>query len=191
MTDLSSSSPVSVHQFMEGEEECDTRLALGIGTRINPTATLHFDALFPVQLKEEDDEEEVAVSTGKAGSNCSSERKKKKLKLTREQVLLLEESFGERSTLDSEQKQDLAERLCIRPRQVEVWFQNRRARTKTRQMEAEHEHLKRRCERLDEENRRLKKELVQLVKATAMTASSVLCPSCERAAGAGIRHRRT
>lgn len=88
---------------MEGEEEFDTRLALGIGTR-NPTATLHFDALFPVRLKEEDDEE--VVSTGKAASNCSSERqtvcgRKKKLKLAREQVRLLEESFGERSTLDT------------------------------------------------------------------------------------------
>ncbi|XP_074557759.1 homeobox-leucine zipper protein HAT9-like [Curcuma longa] len=174
---------------MEEEEECNTRLALGIGgyglkNARNSTSTLHFDALFPIQLKEEQEEDEVI--SGKETSNCSSERHpvgaRKKLKLTREQVMLLEESFSEHSSLNTTQKQELGERLGIQPRQVEVWFQNRRARTKTKQMEVDYEYLKSCCERLNEENRRLKKELMQLVKSTTMTVS--LCSSCERMAGA-------
>lgn len=92
---------------MEEEEECNTRLALGIGgyglkNARNSTSTLHFDALFPIQLKEEEEDE---VVSGKETSNCSSERHpvgtRKKLKLTREQVMLLEESFKEHTTLNT------------------------------------------------------------------------------------------
>ncbi|XP_042444490.1 homeobox-leucine zipper protein HAT22-like isoform X1 [Zingiber officinale] len=175
----------------EEEEECNTRLALGIGdyglksNARDSTSTLHFDALFPIQFKEEQEELDEGVS-GKETSNCSSERHsvgaRKKLKLTREQVMLLEESFSQHSTLNTKQKQELGERLGIQPRQVEVWFQNRRARTKTKRMEVDYEYLKRSCEMLNEENRRLKKELMQLVKSTTMTVS--VCSSCERMAGA-------
>nr|XP_033511554.1 homeobox-leucine zipper protein HAT22-like isoform X2 [Nicotiana tomentosiformis] len=53
---------------------------------------------------------------------------RKKLRLTKEQSAVLEDSFKEHSTLNSKQKRNLATRLSLRPRQVEVWFQNRRAR---------------------------------------------------------------
>ncbi|XP_070056261.1 homeobox-leucine zipper protein HAT22-like isoform X3 [Nicotiana tomentosiformis] len=60
---------------------------------------------------------------------------RKKLRLTKEQSAVLEDSFKEHSTLNSKQKRNLATRLSLRPRQVEVWFQNRRARTKLKQTE--------------------------------------------------------
>ncbi|KAL5223922.1 hypothetical protein ABZP36_010561 [Zizania latifolia] len=57
---------------------------------------------------------------------CNS---RKKLRLTKDQSALLEDRFKEHSTLNPKQKVALAKQLNLRPRQVEVWFQNRRARS--------------------------------------------------------------
>ncbi|XP_040383624.1 homeobox-leucine zipper protein HOX11 [Oryza brachyantha] len=115
---------------------------------------------------------------------------RKKLRLSKEQSAFLEESFKEHSTLNPKQKLALAKQLNLRPRQVEVWFQNRRARTKLKQTEVDCEYLKRCCETLTEENRRLQKELAELralktvhpfyMHLPATTLS--MCPSCERVA---------
>ncbi|KAK7259560.1 hypothetical protein RIF29_25169 [Crotalaria pallida] len=115
---------------------------------------------------------------------------RKKLRLSKDQSAFLEESFKEHATLNPKQKLALAKQLDLRPRQVEVWFQNRRARTKLKQTEVDCEYLKRCCETLTEENRRLHKELQELralktsqpfymqLPATTLT----MCPSCERVA---------
>ncbi|KAI3444187.1 hypothetical protein Pfo_000852 [Paulownia fortunei] len=95
-------------------------------------------------------------------SNCSMDFRRKKLRLTRDQTTLLEDSFKQHTTLNTAQKQALAEKLNLKTRQVEVWFQNRRARTKLKQTEVDCEFLKKNCERLSEENWRLKKELLEL-----------------------------
>ncbi|KAL8463826.1 hypothetical protein ACS0TY_033682 [Phlomoides rotata] len=113
---------------------------------------------------------------------------RKKLRLTKEQSAFLEDSFKEHNTLNPKQKLALAKQLNLRPRQVEVWFQNRRARTKLKQTEVDCEYLKRCCETLTEENRRLQKEVQEL---RALKASQpfymqrpattlTMCPSCER-----------
>lgn len=90
---------------------------------------------------------------------------------------------------EQKQKLGLAKQLKLRTRQVEVWFQNRRARTKLKQTEVDCEYLKRWCDTLREENRRLHKELQEL---RALKASSspfyphrppttlTMCPSCDR-----------
>ncbi|XP_024978136.1 homeobox-leucine zipper protein HAT22-like isoform X2 [Cynara cardunculus var. scolymus] len=115
---------------------------------------------------------------------------RKKLRLTKAQSALLEEAFKHHSTLNPKQKQELARELKLRPRQVEVWFQNRRARTKLKQTEVDCEYLKKCCEALKEENSRLHKELQEL-KALKLSAHQSLymqlpaatltmCPSCER-----------
>ncbi|XP_068662308.1 homeobox-leucine zipper protein HAT4-like isoform X2 [Aristolochia californica] len=138
----------------------------------------------------EREERETEASGGKAASDEEEgETTRKKLRLTREQSAILEESFKEHTTLNPNQKLALAKQLNLRPRQVEVWFQNRRARTKLKQTEVDYEFLKRCCENLTEENRRLQRELLDLralkrspnfymqVPATTLT----LCPSCEKA----------
>ncbi|EER87813.1 homeobox-leucine zipper protein HOX2 [Sorghum bicolor] len=118
---------------------------------------------------------------------------RKKLRLSKDQAAVLEECFKTHSTLNPKQKLALATRLGLRPRQVEVWFQNRRARTKLKQTEVDCEYLKRWCERLADENKRLEKELADLraLKAAPSPAAAqpaspaatlTMCPSCRRVA---------
>lgn len=119
---------------------------------------------------------------------------RKKLRLTKEQSAILEDNFKEHSSLNPKQKQVLADQLNLKPRQVEVWFQNRRARTKLKQTEVDCELLKKCCEKLTEENNRLLKE-VQELKSMKMTAAPyfmkmpaatfTMCPPCERVAARG------
>ncbi|XP_044479259.1 homeobox-leucine zipper protein HAT22-like [Mangifera indica] len=142
--------------------------------------------------------EEVEVEVERVSSRVSDEDEdavnaRKKLRLTKDQSALLEESFKQHSTLNPKQKQALARQLNLRPRQVEVWFQNRRARTKLKQTEVDCEFLKKCCESLTDENRRLQKELSDL-KALKLAqpfymqlpaATLTMCPSCERIGGVG------
>ncbi|XP_022979533.1 homeobox-leucine zipper protein HAT3-like [Cucurbita maxima] len=116
---------------------------------------------------------------------------RKKLRLSKEQSMVLEETFKEHNTLNPKQKLALARQLNLRPRQVEVWFQNRRARTKLKQTEVDCEYLKRCCENLTGENRRLQKE-VQELRALKLSpqlymhmnppTTLTMCPQCERVA---------
>ncbi|KQJ98582.1 homeobox-leucine zipper protein HOX27 [Brachypodium distachyon] len=129
-------------------------------------------------------------SSSRASDDDEGASARKKLRLSKDQSAFLEESFKEHSTLNPKQKVALAKQLNLRPRQVEVWFQNRRARTKLKQTEVDCEYLKRCCETLTEENRRLHKELSELralktaqpfyMHLPATTLS--MCPSCERVA---------
>ncbi|KAL6644672.1 hypothetical protein ACP70R_016280 [Stipagrostis hirtigluma subsp. patula] len=151
---------------------------------------------FPLDLGRPVPADAAALGGGERSSSRASDEDegasaRKKLRLSKEQSAFLEESFKEHSTLNPQkQKAALAKQLNLRPRQVEVWFQNRRARTKLKQTEVDCEYLKRCCESLTEENRRLHKELAELraLKTTqpfymhlpATTLS--MCPSCERVA---------
>ncbi|KAJ8460060.1 hypothetical protein OPV22_032986 [Ensete ventricosum] len=158
-----------------------------IGRRHSPPQSHH-----PFKIKREEDVRSEEVE--KVSSRISDEEEedssgaRKKLRLTKEQSSFLEDKFKEHSTLNPKQKQALAKQLNLRPRQVEVWFQNRRARTKLKKTEVELEFLRRCCETLTEEKRRLQKELQYLEKSHKLSAPRhmqipAMCPSCKKVIG--------
>nr|WGS99086.1 HD-Zip21 protein [Salvia miltiorrhiza] len=110
---------------------------------------------------------------------------RKKLRLTKDQSRRLEQSFLQNQALNPKEKEALAVELRLKPRQVEVWFQNRRARSKMKQTEIECEYLKRWLGALTEQNRKLQKEVEELrfIKAAPpprQVSALTMCPRCER-----------
>ncbi|KAF2308560.1 hypothetical protein GH714_010637 [Hevea brasiliensis] len=101
--------------------------------------------------------------------NYEEQLPEKKRRLTLEQVNLLEKSFQEENKLEPERKTQLAKKLGLQPRQVAVWFQNRRARWKTKQLERDYDLLKASYDSLlsnydtaVKQNEKLKSEVVSL-----------------------------
>uniref|UniRef100_A0A1D1XZ29 Homeobox-leucine zipper protein n=1 Tax=Anthurium amnicola TaxID=1678845 RepID=A0A1D1XZ29_9ARAE len=88
---------------------------------------------------------------GDLSDDCSPGGEKKR-RLSAEQVKTLEKNFEMGNKLEPERKMQLARALGLQPRQVAIWFQNRRARWKTKQLERDYEELKRRVEAVKVEN---------------------------------------
>ncbi|CAK8536831.1 unnamed protein product [Lathyrus sativus] len=93
----------------------------------------------------------------------------KKRRLSSEQVQFLERSFEVENKLEPDRKVQLAKDLGLQPRQVAIWFQNRRARFKTKQLEKDYGTLKASFDRLKDdydnlvqENDKLKQEVNSL-----------------------------
>ncbi|KAM0951570.1 putative transcription factor homeobox-WOX family [Dioscorea sansibarensis] len=201
----------------EEEEVCDIGLGLGLSNykerAVEPSLTLGLcvDAFgleskgkqtslsqwkhcFGAKRKTEvqtDEEAKAKASFARASDEEEDGGTRKKLRLTKEQSSLLEKSFKEHPSLNPKQKQALAKHLNLRPRQVEVWFQNRRARTKLKQTEVDLVFLKKWFETLTDENHRLRKELQELKRykfqssMNSRVAKNTLsmCPKCERMTG--------
>uniref|UniRef100_M8BKI6 Homeobox-leucine zipper protein HOX19 n=1 Tax=Aegilops tauschii TaxID=37682 RepID=M8BKI6_AEGTA len=132
------------------------------GTASGGVSSMSVGGAVKRERADEADLGEMVSSTAVGAEEDDDGSTRKKLRLTKEQSALLEDRFKEHSTLNPKQKVALAKQLNLRPRQVEVWFQNRRARTKLKQTEVDCEFLKRCCETLTEENRRLQRELQEL-----------------------------
>ncbi|XP_057417930.1 homeobox-leucine zipper protein HAT22-like [Lotus japonicus] len=164
---------------MEDDEECSTGLCLGLGMggympkkenqKVNKVERFMYLEKIPERLQH--------YPTKSTDSDHNTDNKntcRKKLRLTTEQSAMLENCFKLHTTLNPVQKQALADKLNLKTRQIEVWFQNRRARTKLKKTEVDHELLKKQCQNLSDENRRLKKELQEL-RALKVGESSALC----------------
>ncbi|CAL0329930.1 unnamed protein product [Lupinus luteus] len=93
----------------------------------------------------------------------------KKRRLRVDQVKALEKKFEVENKLEPERKVKLAQELGLQPRQVAVWFQNRRARYKTKLLErdycvlkASYDALKLNYDTLQKDNSALLKEIKEL-----------------------------
>ncbi|XP_051117652.1 homeobox-leucine zipper protein ATHB-6-like [Andrographis paniculata] len=93
----------------------------------------------------------------------------KKRRLSVDQVRALEKNFEVENKLEPERKVKLAQELGLQPRQVAVWFQNRRARWKTKQLEkdygllkASYDSLKLSFEKLHHDNQALLKQIGEM-----------------------------
>lgn len=90
----------------------------------------------------------------------------KKRRLPANQVQFLEKCFEVENKLEPERKVQLAKELGLQPRQIAIWFQNRRARYKTKVLEKEYDSLKASydklksdCDTLCKENEKMKIEV--------------------------------
>ncbi|KAI3521735.1 hypothetical protein L1887_11207 [Cichorium endivia] len=116
----------------------------------------------------------------------------KKRRLKADQVQFLEKSFETENKLEPDRKIQLAKDLGLQPRQIAIWFQNRRARWKTKQLEKDYDilqesynQLKANYDNLVQEKEKLKSEvhdlsdklLLQETEKGASDSSSTKSPS--------------
>ncbi|KAE8690541.1 Homeobox-leucine zipper protein ATHB-22 [Hibiscus syriacus] len=94
--------------------------------------------------------------------NKRNNRDKKKKKLTSDQLDSLERSFQEENKLDPDRKMKLSSELGLQPRQVSVWFQNRRARWKSKKLEHSYDTLKIDYDVISREKQKLQDEVMKL-----------------------------
>lgn len=113
-------------------------------------------------------------SSSSCFSSLSSSKKKKihssnnARRFSDEQIKSLETMFETETKLEPRKKLQLARELGLQPRQVAIWFQNKRARWKSKQLERDYSILKSNYDNLASQYEALKKEkqslLIQLQK---------------------------
>ncbi|KAJ4979501.1 hypothetical protein NE237_010281 [Protea cynaroides] len=100
---------------------------------------------------------------GKKSSSCNDQKNmERKKRLRNDQIEMLERSFQEEIKLEPERKMRLARDLGLQPRQVAVWFQNRRARWKTKHLQHVYDALKLDYEAISLEKQKLQGEVMKL-----------------------------
>nr|AAL57496.1 homeodomain leucine zipper protein CPHB-6 [Craterostigma plantagineum] len=109
----------------------------------------------------------VRISSGDISSAAAA---KKIRRLSADQVRYLEKTFDQDNKLEPERKAKLAKDLGLQPRQVAIWFQNRRARYKTKLLQKDcdvlkssYDRLKRDYDALFSQNEKLKIEIDSLM----------------------------
>ncbi|KAJ8748486.1 hypothetical protein K2173_003383 [Erythroxylum novogranatense] len=110
--------------------------------------------------------DEGEYSSGSWMNSVITTRKKKiknKRRFSDEQIKSLETIFESESRLEPRKKLELAKELGLQPRQVAIWFQNKRARYKSKQLERDYSILRSNYNNLASKFEALKKEKQALV----------------------------
>lgn len=116
------------------------------------------------------------------GDGCLRQPDQKKRRLTAEKVQFLEKSFEMENKLEPERKIQLAKDLGLQPRQVAIWFQNRRARWKTKQLEKDYAALKSSYNALKTDYKNLQKDKEKLKAEVIFLADKLLFKEKEKGA---------
>ncbi|KAF7822680.1 putative exonuclease domain-containing protein [Senna tora] len=90
------------------------------------------------------------------------EKHNNKKRLTEDQVSILEKNFACNKKLESEQKLQLSNQLGVPPRQIAIWYQNKRARWKTQSLEEEYGALQIKVEIVMAEKKQLERDVERL-----------------------------
>lgn len=102
-----------------------------------------------------------------------------KKRLSQDQIRLLEASFDATKKLEPERKFQLARELGVPPRQIAIWYQNKRARWKNQTLELDYSSIQLRLEAALAEKKRLGKEVEalrgELKRAQDMLRSGQTC----------------
>ena len=78
----------------------------------------------------------LAGMGGGGGGPSSAARGERKRRFTEEQIQSLESMFhAHHAKLEPREKAEMARELGLQPRQVAIWFQNKRARWRSKQLE--------------------------------------------------------
>ncbi|KAE8694684.1 Homeobox-leucine zipper protein ATHB-7 [Hibiscus syriacus] len=110
-----------------------------------------------------DRECDPAADEGRAEPRSKKNKMKNKRRFSDEQIRLLESIFESETNLDPRKKMQLARELGLQPRQVAIWFQNRRARWKSKRIEQDYNTLKANYDNLESRFEWLKKEKQSLI----------------------------
>ncbi|XP_004235006.1 homeobox-leucine zipper protein ATHB-7 [Solanum lycopersicum] len=98
------------------------------------------------------------ISNFKKKNKCENAKR-----FTDEQVKLLESMFKLGTKIEPREKLKLARELGLQPRQVAIWFQNKRARWKSKQLEHEYRLLQSKFDNLNMQFESLKTEKERLL----------------------------
>ena len=96
-------------------------------------------------------------------TTTKKKKNKKERRFSDEQIKSLELMFESESRLEPRKKLQVARELGLQPRQVAIWFQNKRARWKSKQLEQDYSILQANYNNLASKFESLKKDKQALV----------------------------
>ncbi|KAL4362830.1 hypothetical protein GQ457_04G030400 [Hibiscus cannabinus] len=107
--------------------------------------------------------EEMAEPFSSVTTTKKKNRNRNKRRFSDEQIKSLESMFESETRLEPRKKLQVAKELGLQPRQVAIWFQNKRARWKSKQLERDYNILQANYDNLAAKYGSLKKEKQALV----------------------------
>jgi homeobox-leucine zipper protein len=140
------------------------------------------EAQFMHQLMVAGDQQDPA-GAGRGAAAAGGERKRR---FTEEQVRSLETTFhARRAKLEPREKAELARELGLQPRQVAIWFQNKRARWRSKQLEHDYAALRAQFDAMHARVESLRQEKIALAAQVPVVClipdfSSIYTPTFDR-----------